>query len=220
MDVFENIIMIIIIGNQKGGAGKSTLTLLMANYLTTVKEMPVSVIDMDYQQSIYQKYEKAKVLENEEPYEVVPAGLELFPKLLPLLQKNKDSILLIDLPGKLDDDNLIPVITSADLILCPFSYDELTFTSTVFFALLVKKINPKTQIIFIPNRIKANVRYDQKDQMEIQLKNFGQISDPIMERVDFQRVNTQQTPLSVFTLIVNLFDQLVIEILRIQKTLI
>ena len=55
--------MIIIIGNQKGGAGKSTLTLLMANYLTTVKEMPVSVIDMDYQQSIYQKYEKAKVLE-------------------------------------------------------------------------------------------------------------------------------------------------------------
>jgi chromosome partitioning protein len=29
--------MIILIGNQKGGAGKSTITLLLANYLTGAK---------------------------------------------------------------------------------------------------------------------------------------------------------------------------------------
>ncbi|MBB6240331.1 cellulose biosynthesis protein BcsQ [Pedobacter sp. AK013] len=55
--------MLIIIGNQKGGAGKSTLTLLLANFLTLVKKRKVTVIDMDYQQSLAQKYEKAKLAE-------------------------------------------------------------------------------------------------------------------------------------------------------------
>ena len=63
--------MTIIIGNQKGGAGKSTLTILLANFLTLTKFCPVTVIDMDYQQSIAQKYDKAKVLENAEPYDVL-----------------------------------------------------------------------------------------------------------------------------------------------------
>src|SRR3569623_411242 len=52
--------MTIIIGNQKGAAGKSTLTMLLANYLTMEKSCAVTVIDMDYQQSIAQKYDKAK----------------------------------------------------------------------------------------------------------------------------------------------------------------
>ncbi|MDR2269534.1 MAG: ParA family protein, partial [Sphingobacterium sp.] len=59
--------MVVLIGNQKGGAGKSTLTLLLANYLTSVHHRKVTVLDMDYQQSISSKHEKAKILENEDP---------------------------------------------------------------------------------------------------------------------------------------------------------
>src|SRR4051812_41485673 len=128
--------MIIIIGNQKGGAGKSTLALVLANYLTLEKKCPVTVIDMDYQQSVAQKFEKAKILENAEPYEVVPANLESYPYLRELLCKNEKAIVLIDLPGKLDDDGLIPVFNSADLVICPFSYDEFTFQSTVLFTVV------------------------------------------------------------------------------------
>ena len=115
--------MVILIGNQKGGAGKSTLTLLLANYLTSVYEQKVTVLDMDYQQSISSKYEKAKILENEEPYEIVSVDLDQFPVLLKVLTKNPDETVLVDLPGKMDDDDLIPVIRSGNLILCPFSYD-------------------------------------------------------------------------------------------------
>jgi cellulose biosynthesis protein BcsQ len=53
-------IMICLFGNQKGGVGKSTLTVLSGNYLSLAKDWPVTIIDMDYQQSISQKFEKAK----------------------------------------------------------------------------------------------------------------------------------------------------------------
>jgi len=114
--------MVILIGNQKGGAGKSTITLLLANYLCELQQKKVTILDMDYQQSISSMYEKAKILDNEAPYEVIPADLKHFPILLKVLTKNPEEIVLIDLPGKMDDDGLIPVILSGDLILSPFNY--------------------------------------------------------------------------------------------------
>ncbi len=44
--------MNIVFGNQKGGVGKSTLCIMLANYLTLVKKKQVLVIDMDFQKSI------------------------------------------------------------------------------------------------------------------------------------------------------------------------
>jgi chromosome partitioning protein len=200
--------MIIIIGNQKGGAGKSTLTLLMANFLTIDKNCRITVIDMDYQQSISQKFDKAKILENEEPYEVVSANLESYPVLIGILHKNKKDIVLIDLPGKLDDDGLIPVFNSADLVLCPFAYDEFSFESTVLFALMMRSINPKAAMVFIPNRIKANAKYEIMLEVNEQLEKLGTITDLFPDRVDFQRTNTFQTPISIIPLVAPVFEKI------------
>ena len=76
--------MIILIGNQKGGAGKSTLTLLLANFLTSQKNCNVTVLDMDYQQSLVEKFERAKLLENPEAYQVLAASLEKYAELNPV----------------------------------------------------------------------------------------------------------------------------------------
>jgi chromosome partitioning protein len=84
--------MVIIIGNQKGGAGKSTLTLLLANYLTLTKNCIVTVLDMDYQKSISQKFEKAKILENIEPYQVLAYRLRDYPEMEGTLKKNPQEI--------------------------------------------------------------------------------------------------------------------------------
>jgi chromosome partitioning protein len=200
--------MVIIIGNQKGGAGKSTLTLLLANFLSQVKKWTVTVIDMDYQQSISQKYEKAKILENREPYEVVAAGLEHFPAMMEDIKERPADIVLIDLPGKLDDDGLIQVFKSADLVICPFSYDEFSFESTVFFSLVLRKINGDVPIIYVPNRIKANVKYEIQADIHQQLSNFGNVSPPIPDRIDCQRVSTFQTPLSLYPVIIPVFEQI------------
>lgn len=200
--------MICLFGNQKGGVGKSTLTVTSGNYLSLAKDWPVTIIDMDYQQSISQKFEKAKVLENSEPYEVLPANLESFSLLIPVLTKNKKDAVLIDLPGKLDDDGLIPVFQAADLVICPFSYDEFTFESTVLFTVVLKKVNPKVEVVFIPNRIKANVRFDIMTEVNEQLSKFGRITAAIPDRIDFQRITTFQTPLSLYSVITPVFEEI------------
>lgn len=200
--------MTIIIGNQKGGAGKSTLTMLLANYLTMTKSCPVTVIDMDYQQSIAQKYDKAKVLENAEPYEVLPATLQSFPVLKKVLLKNPKDIVIIDLPGKLDDDGLFEVFKAADLFICPFAYDEFTFESTILFTLVLRKLRPGIPMIFIPNRIKANAKFEIMQEVNAQLMKFGRITEALPDRIDFQRTNTFQTPLSLYAVITPVFDQI------------
>lgn len=202
--------MIIIIGNQKGGVGKSTLAVLAANYLTMARDWPATVIDMDYQQSIKQKYDKAKILENIEPYEVVPATLDMYPTVRTVLTRNakEREVALMDLPGKLDDDGLIPVFQSADLVICPFAYEEFTFQSTVLFAMVVRKFNPKIDVFFIPNRIKANAKFEIMAEVNAQLEKFGKITTAIPDRIDFQRITTFQTPLSLHPVIEPVFEQI------------
>ena len=200
--------MVIIFGNQKGGAGKSTLTLLLANYLTQVKKCKVTVLDMDYQQSISQKFVKAKILRNAEPYEILAFGLADYPLMAEIIKDNPKDIVLIDLPGKLDDDGLIGVFRSAQAAICPFAYDEFSFESTVPFALVLKKINPDVHLIFVPNRIKANVKYEIKADVNEQLSQLGHVTEAIADRIDFQRTNTFQTPVNVQALLLPVFDRL------------
>lgn len=200
--------MLIIIGNQKGGAGKSTLAMLLANYLTEVKKSKVLVIDFDYQQSIAQQYQRAKQLENTPPYEVIAASLEHYPAIYPMVSEDPKQIIIIDLPGKLDDNGLIPVFKTADLVLCPFTYEKFSFDSTVLFAVVLQKIQPEVYINFVPLRIKGNVQYELKQQVNEQLLKLGQLTPPIPDRIDFQRTNTIRTPQIVKPLVVPVFEQL------------
>jgi chromosome partitioning protein len=200
--------MIILIGNQKGGAGKTTMTLLLANYLTIEKKCPVMVIDLDYQQSLMQKYDKAKLLENDEPYEVLPATLESFGALMNAIKDTKNVIVLIDLPGKLDDDGLLDVFTIGDLLICPFAYDESTFVSTVHFALVLRKVTPKMPLVFVPNRIKANAKFEIMEEVNIQLLKLGTLTAMLPDRIDFQRLTTFQTPLLLNPILLPVLEQI------------
>jgi chromosome partitioning protein len=200
--------MIILIGNQKGGAGKSTITLLLANYLTGAKQREVTVIDMDYQQSIAQKYERAKLLENAEPYTVVAASLEHFPGMKNIMSANAAQVVLIDLPGKLDDDGLIAVFESAHLVICPFSYDEFSFESTILFSVVLRKINGQVPLVYVPNQVKANVKYETRMDVDEQLAKLGSVTSALPDRVDFQRVSTFQTPLTILPMVLSAFDMI------------
>ncbi|WP_439484429.1 ParA family protein [Cyclobacterium plantarum] len=200
--------MIILFANQKGGVGKSTLSVLFSNYLSLAKNKPVKVYDMDFQRSLYNKAQAAEVIENEPLYPVEAAELSQFTSIQKKASKDENQVSIIDLAGKMDDDELVPVFRKSDLILCPFSYDEYSVSSTIEFSFVILKINPKAKIIFIPNRVRSSVKYETMKSVQEALKNFGVVTNSITERIDFQRITTYDIPANIIEVIEPVFESI------------
>lgn len=182
--------MNIVIANQKGGAGKTTHCILFANYLSIFKKQGVVVLDMDFQSTIKSIYdEDRKNFDNEPLYEVIDIDLSESAFIMDKI-KHVEGHVIIDLPGKMDDENLIPVFKNVDLVICPFAYDRKTYTATHVFAQVVKVLNSKVPIVFLPNRLKAGVKYLNKAQCIDELSDFGVIAPEISDKIAFQRVDT------------------------------
>lgn len=167
---------IIAVANQKGGAGKSTLCMLLANYLHDIFGVRVgAIIDTDFQKSIVKKRESdIKRLEGAEldkdkevkypSYQVVSfllSNREQIPAFIRQLRNTGHSY-IIDTPGTLSENGLITILMLADFILCPFDYDDLTLSATTEFLMFYNKfkekiqnesgVEIKTRIIMVPCR--------------------------------------------------------------------
>ncbi|WP_248282291.1 ParA family protein [Mucilaginibacter robiniae] len=186
--------MIILFANQKGGVGKSTLAVLFANYLSLVQNKEVVIFDMDNQRSIYNKVQASKVLENNPLYEVEAAEMEQFSTIKEIVKEKEGLITILDVAGNIENDTLIPIFQGVDLIICPFSYDEFSVGATIDFSEVVKQLNDQAKIVFIPNRIKTTVKYETLESVNNVFSNFGAITKPLPERIDFQRISTFETP--------------------------
>lgn len=206
--------MIILFANQKGGVGKSTLALLFSNYLSLIQNKEVIVFDMDNQRSIYNKAQAAKVLENEPLYEVEAAELGQFKIISDLVRDKKNLITVIDIAGSIENNDLIPIFKAADLIICPFAYDEFSVSSTIEFSYILKSIKESVDIVFIPNRVKANVKYETVESVHNALSNFGEITQPVSERIDFQRITTYETSHTIIQIVEPIFKLIHDQFLR------
>lgn len=200
--------MIILFANQKGGVGKSTLAVLFSNYLSLAKNKAVTVYDMDFQRSLYNKSQAARILENTPLYDVRASELNQFESIYQVSEKEQGDVHIIDLAGKMDDDNLIPVLQKSDLIICPFCYDEYSVSSTIEYAFVISKINPDKKLVFIPNRVKSNVKYETLESVQEALNNFGPVTGSITERIDFQRITTFDIPPSIIGVIEPVFESI------------
>jgi len=193
--------MNIVIGNQKGGVGKSTLCILFANYLSLIHKSQCLILDMDFQSSISSLWENDKSnFSNPSLYEVVDLELESFSSIQDKLIKANGHF-IIDLPGKMDDNELIPIYHSANLVLCPFTYDKICFESTLVFAQVIHHLNKDVPIVFIPNRVKAGVRYELKTKVHDVLSTFGSVAPEFPDRVAFQRIDTLSIPTDIEDLV-------------------
>lgn len=182
--------MKIIIANQKGGAGKTTHCILFSNYLVLEKKEEILVLDMDFQSTIKGIWdEDQQNYDNKYLYEVLDIELEESSGIMEKL-KNVDGHVVIDLPGKMDDESLVPVFESADLVICPFAYDKKSYKATHIFAQVVKHLNASLPIVFLPNRLKAGVKYETKEQSNKELAEYGTIAPEISDKVAFQRIDT------------------------------
>ena len=200
--------MNIVIGNQKGGVGKSTLCILLANYLALDQHKECLILDMDFQHSISSLWEKDRANFSNPPlYEVADLDLGDFRDIRDKLAEATGHF-IIDLPGKMDDNQLVPIYHAADLVLCPFTYDKICFESTLVFAQIIRHLNKKVPIIFLPNRVKAGVRYGLKTRVHEVLAKFGHVTKEFSDRVAFQRIDTLSIPEEVLDVVNGVFGDI------------
>ncbi len=198
--------MNIIFANQKGGSGKTTHCNLFANYLVLQKKQELLVLDMDFQSSIKSQWDADREnYDNPSLYEVIDIDLSESASLMDQLT-NVEGHIIIDLPGRVDDDHLVPVFQKANLAICPFAYDQKTFESTLVTAQVIRHINPKIPIVFIPNRLKAGAKYKLTEQVNQTLAQFGVITPALPDKVAFQRIDTLTIPEDISQEVTQTYD--------------
>jgi len=200
--------MKILIGNQKGGVGKSTITTLLANYLVLDQKQQVIVFDMDFQDTVFARWERDKELySNDSLYEVMKMDIEKYPQYSKGLEQVKDQAhLLMDLPGRLDDDNFLTILKEADLIICPIAYEQSIFESSFFFSKVARHVNPSVKIVFLPTRIKGSVKYEIETKVREALAEYGEIAPKINERVALERIDSVSISTDARAIIQEPFD--------------
>lgn len=146
--------LFIAFSTQKGGAGKTTLTVLVASYLHYVKGMNVAVVDCDYpQHSIAEmrKRDLKTVMEDEhyklmayrqlqrirkKAYPVAESTAEdAVTKADELLEKMPETdIVFFDLPGTVNSTGVLNTLVNMDYVFSPIAADRVVMESTLRFA--------------------------------------------------------------------------------------
>ncbi|WP_455642811.1 ParA family protein [Parabacteroides sp.] len=143
---------------QKGGAGKTTLTVLVASYLHYVRGKNVAVIDCDYpQHSIAEMRERDfKMVSDDEFYkgmayeQVTRLGGKKFYPIVEsnpqealndadeLCEKEEFDYIFFDLPGTLNNKDLIIALANMDYIIAPIAADRVVMESTLNYMISVR----------------------------------------------------------------------------------
>jgi cellulose biosynthesis protein BcsQ len=144
---------------QKGGAGKTTLTVLIASYLHYVKGYEVAVIDCDYpQHSIQQMRERDfQMVEQDEYYKGMAyeqitrlGGKKFYPVVESsskealndaeaLCREGEYDFIFFDLPGTLNNRDLITALANMDYIIAPIAADRVVLESTLNYMISIRE---------------------------------------------------------------------------------
>lgn len=169
VNLIVNIMKIISIASQKGGCGKSTVTIMLASHLAYNMKKKVCIIDADTRQKTIvnqrkRNLESVQTSKDEEgndtvaDYDVykkffetnIPAypvfdcqlGEQLFDQLEKLVQEDFDYI-FVDLPGSIENNAMFSTLNNCDIIFIPFIQDTVDFQSNFDFARVISEIIAK-----------------------------------------------------------------------------
>ncbi|MDR2385096.1 MAG: ParA family protein [Tannerella sp.] len=143
---------------QKGGMGKTAMTVLAASYLHYAKGCHVAVIDCDFpQQSIVKERKRDNELVINDMYfkraayeQFRSLGIKTYPVKGSLpenaveeaqtLMENSEKpfdVIFFDLPGTLNSEGVLKTLASMDYIFTPISADRFVLESTLQYATLI-----------------------------------------------------------------------------------
>lgn len=193
---------IISFANQKGGVGKTTLCTTFANYLSEKSESLV-VLDCDNQQSIVERrrMDEKKYPEANYPYQVEALDIgdvEKVSALMPRL-KQVEGLILIDTPGHLSQQGLLPLFIYSDVIVCPYHYDADSMNSTAtfvkFYTALKERVpSMSARLVLVANRYDKRIgKASELEKWKIAdeaLSQYGDILPRVAIKADMMRYNT------------------------------
>lgn len=133
---------------QKGGVGKTTLTMLLATYYHATVGKPVTVIDADFPQHSFDATRRSELVSiqndeeiqslyvtlypemNRDMYKVYKGSLEELSVFLDdLKNRGEDELVFIDMPGTMNVKGFDRVASQLDYIILPMEADKMTFTA-------------------------------------------------------------------------------------------
>lgn len=189
---------------QKGGAGKTTLTVLLASYLHYVKGYNVAILDCDYPQHSIAEMRKRDVdkiktvehfrslaykqfaLGGKKAYLVEDAKFDnVLEKADDLVSDNPElDFIFFDLPGTINASGLVRVLMSMDYIFTPITADHVVLESSLKFASVVTERIVTTNETYVKglymlwNMVDKRERREVYDACEAAIHTLG---IPIME---------------------------------------
>lgn len=147
----ENTPVSIAVCNQKGGVGKSTFTVLLASHLHYTLQRDVLVVDCDYPQwSIYnQRSRELEILNLSDYHKLMVArqfkGTDR--KFWPIVSSTPSDalektarqlqsdyhpqIILYDLPGTVNTEGVLQILSSLDALFIPIKADKVVLESSL-----------------------------------------------------------------------------------------
>jgi len=148
---------LVAMSNQKGGVGKSAVTVLLAGYLHYVMNKNIAVVDCDtLQHSIsHMRKRDMQTVEKTDTYKqlMMTQWEKIQKKAYPVLESSPSDarskinllleadptldIILIDLPGSLSSEGVFKTIINMDYVLTPIIADRIIMQSTMSFATAV-----------------------------------------------------------------------------------
>ena len=210
---------------QKGGAGKTTLTVVMASYCYYVKGMKVLVVDCDYPQYSIEEMRQR----DQDLVDCNPSFTKAFRENIrrthlkpwPLLLANPDNamtkvreiveggndidIVLFDLPGTINNRGVVNILNCMDSVIVPIAADRVILQSSLAFALKIHEwvTTGKAQVkdlYMLWNLVDAREKTELYDQYEALFAEYGleTLKTRIPDTKKFRREGSNTMPRAVF----------------------
>lgn len=204
--------MIITFATQKGGAGKTTLAIAFANYISALSERKINVFDFDYQKSFYNKWKEDELSEFPKLYEVEIAGDQQrpfsdFEQLIGL--KESKELNIFDLAGTLDE-KYSDLLIYSDVIIIPFEYSDVSVKSTLVFKNVLGMLESEAERIFIRSKYDKGYKYLNQKEMDVEISKYGiLIESPVFKRNCLQTIDTRKLTYEQKYAVKNSFNEII-----------
>jgi len=194
---YKNMGKVIILGNQKGGVGKTTITSYLANFLFYQQKELLIVVDADnQQQSIFnfRQNDLRKGVNEADLYDVFKTESKEFEKFYQTFIDNYKYV-FVDLPGNLEQEGVIVAYALSDVIFIPFKPFPAEISSTViYYNMLIEKVEPLRKKAGLPPiKIYAFLNAVNSNMVEVKkCLNCNSLQDFIKlypDQYDFNNIN-------------------------------